>query len=978
MVKTGWAAWAGRVGLVGALVAPVAAAHAQAAWEAEAPCQVLHVAAHVVAADSAEPLRTAWGRRLARAPGDRFAELALASLDLESGRLIAADSGFRAVAALRANDALGRCAALGVALALSVEGRWLSAAAGLAQVAAVARAQRDSLVEAEALLAVVRIESRGRAPEAAAHLARADSIIPPAAVVLRGAALCVRANLLTSTHAPGVAAAASAGAALARQGGDPMVAADCELAAAISDALRGDMQTASHHFGPVVADAHAAHDVVLEAIALQWRGYVRLTLGHYATSEDDLERALALGTSTGTLSVIGWSELNLAALFGSLGDWPTDRRHAARAHAVLASIGDSAGLGILRRTEGQAALAVGDTAGARVSFVRAGRAAAQSGRAADIVAARTALADLELREGRLDTAAALLQSEHALLSPRAVSGWELLLPWKEARLALARHDWRGALRGLSAAEPVLDSSQHLFRYQLREDVAQAQLGVGDTAGAIATLGRADDELDRWRATLGGAELRVLAFQTLDVIGGPSEAAADVTAAAARSGRLAVAFTLAERRRGRDLADQLRRADALRRAGAGDRASGATGPAIAAASTVTLAQVERRIPDDSTAILEYVTGAGQSPTTLITITRHGARALILPPTDSLAGMIARYDALVDQGVSAVGPARALGDALLAPALSALSPVVRRVVIVPDGVLNRVVFGALRLGDGTPLLVRAAVAIAPSAGVLADLWARPRLARSTVILAFGDPVLPHEADGMGTLAADSSAAFDRGAAPGLDATGQLPRLPWTAAEAHIVGLFAPRAVVRLHGDASAAYLERTPLEGFAIVHFATHAVVDEEFPLRSALVLAPGGGKSGFVGPGDLAALRLTADLVVLSACRTARGPIVGGEGVRGLIAPLLAAGARSVLATQWRLNDRDAVPLVYAVYQGLAAGLPVSEAVRRAELAAFQQGTPEREWAAFTLVGDPLARVALRVPPPGRVSHWMAEPITDAY
>ena len=155
-----------------------------------------------------------------------------------------------------------------------------------------------------------------------------------------------------------------------------------------------------------------------------------------------------------------------------------------------------------------------------------------------------------------------------------------------------------------------------------------------------------------------------------------------------------------------------------------------------------------------------------------------------------------------------------------------------------------------------------------------------------------------------------------------------------------------MVRLRGDASAAYLERTPLDDFSIIHFATHAVIDEDFPLGSALVLAPGGGASGFVGPGELGALHLTADMVVLSACRTARGPIVEGEGVRGLIAPILASGARSVLATRWRLDDRAAVPLVYAVYQGLAAGLPVGEAVRRAELAAFHRGAPEREWAVF--------------------------------
>jgi CHAT domain-containing protein len=291
-------------------------------------------------------------------------------------------------------------------------------------------------------------------------------------------------------------------------------------------------------------------------------------------------------------------------------------------------------------------------------------------------------------------------------------------------------------------------------------------------------------------------------------------------------------------------------------------------------------------------------------------------------------------------------------------------------VPDGVLNRVAFDALRLTDGRPLVARFSVTVVPSATVLMDLWSRPQPTRLATVLAFGDPVLPHEASGAAADASDTNAAFDRGLVAGLDATGALPRLPWTADEARVVGAFGARATVRLRGEASASYLERTPLDGFAIIHFATHAIVDEDYPMRSALVLAPGNGASGFVGPGDLAALHTNADLVVLSACRTARGMIIGGEGVRGLIAPILASGARSVLATRWRLNDRDAVPLVYAIYQGLAAGLSVSEAVRRAELAAFTRGAPEREWAAFILVGDPLVRIALREPPAERIPQWL--------
>jgi CHAT domain-containing protein len=145
---------------------------------------------------------------------------------------------------------------------------------------------------------------------------------------------------------------------------------------------------------------------------------------------------------------------------------------------------------------------------------------------------------------------------------------------------------------------------------------------------------------------------------------------------------------------------------------------------------------------------------------------------------------------------------------------------------------------------------------------------------------------------------------------------------------------------------------------VIHLATHALVDESSLARTALALAPGAREDGFLSPADLADLTLDADMVVLSACRTAGGVTVAGEGVQGLTTPLLAAGARSVVATQWRVGDRSTVRLVADLYDGLARGETVAEALRSAKLAALRRGAPAGEWAGFTVVGDPLARVAL--------------------
>ncbi|HKE12806.1 MAG TPA: CHAT domain-containing protein, partial [Myxococcota bacterium] len=192
---------------------------------------------------------------------------------------------------------------------------------------------------------------------------------------------------------------------------------------------------------------------------------------------------------------------------------------------------------------------------------------------------------------------------------------------------------------------------------------------------------------------------------------------------------------------------------------------------------------------------------------------------------------------------------------------------------------------------------------------------------------------------------------------------PRLQASAREIQLVAGYAPEAEVRLREAASAAYLKRANLARFRILHFATHALVDESTAARTALALAPGEGESGFLSPGELAALPLNADLVVLSACRTARGVVVEGEGVLGLTAPLLQAGARSVVATSWRIGDRATVAFVKSFYDALARDLPVADALRAAKLDSLGRGAGPNEWAVFTAVGDPLVRVPLRKPSP---------------
>jgi CHAT domain-containing protein len=152
---------------------------------------------------------------------------------------------------------------------------------------------------------------------------------------------------------------------------------------------------------------------------------------------------------------------------------------------------------------------------------------------------------------------------------------------------------------------------------------------------------------------------------------------------------------------------------------------------------------------------------------------------------------------------------------------------------------------------------------------------------------------------------------------------------------------------------------------IVHFATHGYVDDRSPFDSGLVLSipeelTPGRDNGLLQVWEIfESVRLDADLVVLSACETGIGEIRGGEGIIGLTRAFQYAGARSVLASLWRVEDRATAELMSRFYRGLLVeGLPVAAALRQAQLAvgADRRWRSPYYWSGFVLQGgwDPAA------------------------
>ena len=754
---------------------------------------------------------------------------------------------------------------------------------------------------------------------------------------------------------PGATAEATASVAVARRSGELRVQAQAVRGLARVLDWRGEEDSALAAFEEAERLFRAARDRSWLAVTLMNKGNLFRKRGDLGETIEALRLTTAEGELSHNLWAVASAHTGLGVVALQLNDFPEASRQLSRAVTMFEAQGDRSSAMNARSFLPLIALADRDVATARRQALEGLVFYRGTGETQAQFAALRTLFTISIREHDWVGAERALADERALLPKLDGPQWEVTLTFDQGRLARARGDLARAESSFRRFLAGLDSADHPARYDARLRLADIYAERGDLDAAEREAASAWDELERWRATLTDRELRLLAFQVTRSEYQVSPAAsseqrasvARVLAALAAGGRAPRAFELAERRRARDLMDGMARAAGLRAhpsetATSAHAAPLATGPLSAAA-------IAALIPDDRTAILEYVTGASGAPTTLFVVTRPGpdgvaVRAHLLPSADSLVGPLTRFLALM-RGEEDVAPlARTLGGMLVDSALAELGGRVTRLIMVPDGPLHRVPWDLLRLPDGRYVVEQYSVSVTPSAGILAALWRHPRAGHASDqpvrLLAFGDP----------TYAA------------------KLSRLEGSGREARLVARYSAEPEVRLRTDASATYLEHAPLEPYRIIHFATHALVDERSAARTVLALAPDSSDNGQVGPGDLAALRLDADLVVLSGCRTAGGVLVEGEGVQGLTAPLIQAGARSVVASQWRIADRGTVPFIQAFYDALAESLPVGDALREAKLEALHRGVPPREWAAFTTVGDPLVGVTLREP---RAEIWSA-------
>ncbi len=429
-------------------------------------------------------------------------------------------------------------------------------------------------------------------------------------------------------------------------------------------------------------------------------------------------------------------------------------------------------------------------------------------------------------------------------------------------------------------------------------------------------------------------------------------------------------------------------------------------ALVRAEPLTLAEVQRQVLDASTVLLEYSLGAHQSY--LFAVTQTGVTLHRLPARERIerqaielrqqlipAGLrraIAGINVENTRGLTLGSPstasanvgaytaaAHALYRMVVAPAAASIGD--RRMLVVPEGALNYVPFESLVTTtqgvDYSTLsyLVRTnELVYAPSASVAAEVRRqakRDAAGRSGGMLLVADPVF--DAGDLRLQGSSQNAARARASVPRpslasalADVTNvrngnlKLARLDGTRSEAEEIARLARssgrQADVWLDFDADEANLSARKLDGYRVLHFATHGLLDAERPQFTGLALSLVGQTEadGFLRVDEVFNLRLGSPLVMLSACETGLGKERRGEGVIGLTRAFMYAGAPTVGVSLWSVGDKSTAELMPEFYRRLLAGQEGAPAAMRASQLAMINGkrySAPFYWSPFVIVGD---------------------------
>jgi len=426
-------------------------------------------------------------------------------------------------------------------------------------------------------------------------------------------------------------------------------------------------------------------------------------------------------------------------------------------------------------------------------------------------------------------------------------------------------------------------------------VGRVQLARNQRPEALATFVKATTLASALAPKFRSEEVRTGLFGDLQSVYD------DALRLAVEQKEFALAWTLSEASRSRQLVDALRdRAD--------DALSGQT----------TLAELQGRLRPDE-AVLEFHAVDDQLVVWLIRKTSFTARTLPVAEADLGVEVDGFRRSIIERRRDVNTRGQALYAKLIAP--SDLGDT-KRLFVVPHGPLHYMPFQALHDGNAY-LIEKVSVAVWPSASVGSLLWARPQRNINTLV-AFGNP-----------------------------ATTENVPLPGAEREvAEVAALFTDKQVYIQRDATKPTFKQKANLS--AVLHVAAHAEVDEVDPLFSRILLASDGSERGLLEAREVYGLNLKdVSLVTLSACESGLGKVVNGDEIVGFTRSFLSAGVSSLVASLWPVADDSTEALMSTMYKSMTQGSDLMDAMRAAQLDVQKRRRFAHPffWAPFNVIGN---------------------------
>jgi len=688
-----------------------------------------------------------------------------------------------------------------------------------------------------------------------------------------------------------------------------------------------------------------------EGIVLSNLGYLATSTGQYDDAIANLQASLPLIQSSGDRHTEGVVLNNIGSVYCELKQFGKALEFYQQSLTIRASMYDRWGEAYARNGFGRAYMGLGKYFESAEEYQKALAIAREIGDRNSEVGALEGLARVKTAEGRLVDALVLIESAlHLIETTRA----ELVLPDLRTSYFAQYRDHYGLaidiLMALHKQHPTSGYASHALAVNERAQ-ARTLVELLREAGAGIRKGIPPELLTRERATRELLNAKI--EQRLRLQSGKS----DTNAIAALNKEI----------------DRL--SSEHQRAESEIRSASPEYTALTQPVALTAEDIRRAIPDDTTAIVEFSLGAEQSFGWFVT--RTAIRSFELPSGKKIEQLARAFYNSVSARKSSRALAeesgRQLGVVLFGPIASAIRG--KKLVIVPSGILYYIPFDAV--GDPgapaktyVPLVARHVISTLPSASAIPVLRGENRKHARTegLVAVFADPVFetsdPRVAHGAKPLPqAISRGSSEESAVDKENERAVLPvsltRLAFSRDEANAIHRLFPGKQSReiLDFSANLNSVKSPEMKEYRMLHLATHGLLDSAHPERSALVLSlvdkSGNHQPGLLKMADIFNLILPTDLVVLSACETALGTVIKGEGLVGLTRAFMYAGANRVMASLWNVDDLATAELMKGFYQGLLRGQSPAVALRAAKQAIMKKPAWSSPyfWAAFTLQGE---------------------------